>query len=84
MTWYIEWLSNIIPVKKKNGKLRVCIDFRNLNATIPKDEYHMPIDDMLFNSASGNKIMSLMDGYSGCNQIFIAEEDVHKTTFRCP
>ncbi|XP_028113909.1 uncharacterized protein LOC114311946 [Camellia sinensis] len=36
---YAKWLSNIVPVIKKNGKLRVCIDFRNLNLTTPKDEY---------------------------------------------
>ncbi|XP_056159547.1 uncharacterized protein LOC130135144 [Syzygium oleosum] len=40
--------------------------------------------DMLVDSTSGNEIMSLMDGHSGYNQIFIAKEDVHKTAFRCP
>ncbi|XP_056173904.1 uncharacterized protein LOC115664828 [Syzygium oleosum] len=40
--------------------------------------------DMLIDSASGNEIMSLMDGHSGYNHIFIAKEDVDKTTFRCP
>nr|CAD1821576.1 unnamed protein product [Ananas comosus var. bracteatus] len=40
-------MSNIVPVRKKNDKLRVCIDFRNWNLAIPKDEYQMPIVDML-------------------------------------
>ena len=44
----------------------------------------MPVDDLLVDSAAGNEILSLMDGYSGYNQIFIAEEDVPKTAFRCP
>lgn len=44
----------------------------------------MPVDDLLVDSAAGNEIVSLMDGYSGYNQIFIAEEDVPKTAFRCP
>ena len=42
----VEWLSNIVPILKKNGKLHVCIDFRNLNTTTPKDEYLMPIADV--------------------------------------
>ncbi|KAM1468070.1 hypothetical protein ACFX2I_033092 [Malus domestica] len=40
---YVEWLANIVPVLKKNGALRICIDFRNLNLATPKDEYTMPI-----------------------------------------
>ena len=36
-TRYLQWLTNIVPVMKKNGKLRVCVDFRDLNATTPKD-----------------------------------------------
>ncbi|XP_027347963.1 uncharacterized protein LOC113859366 [Abrus precatorius] len=82
-TRYVDWISNIVPVIKKNGSLRVCIDFRNLNTATPKDEYPMPIADMLVDSAAGNEILSLLDGYSGYNQIFIAEEDISKTTFRC-
>ncbi|XP_072073785.1 uncharacterized protein [Arachis hypogaea] len=81
---YVEWVSNIVLVMKKNGKLRVCIDFRDLNNAIPKDEYFMPIADMLIDSTAGNEILSFMDGYSGYNQIFIAEDDMSKTAFRCP
>nr|XP_025628487.1 uncharacterized protein LOC112721656 [Arachis hypogaea] len=83
-TRYLEWVSNIVPVMKKNGKLRVCIDFRDLNNATAKDEYFMPIANMLIDSAAGNEILSFMDGYSGYNQIFIAEDDVAKTAFRCP
>ncbi|KAL1293674.1 hypothetical protein AAHE18_19G088200 [Arachis hypogaea] len=64
---YVEWVSNIVPVIKKNGKLRVCIIFRDLNNATPKDEYFMPIADILIDSAAGNKILSFMDGYSGSN-----------------
>ena len=47
---YVEWISNIVPVEKKDsGKIRVCIDFRDLNKATPKDEYPMPIADMLIN-----------------------------------
>ena len=69
---------------KKNGKLRICVDFRNLNNATPKDEYPMPMADLLIDGVAGYQILSMMDGHSGYNQIFIAEEDVHKTAFRCP
>ena len=50
---YADWVSNIVPVEKKDsGRLRVCIDFRNLNRATPKDEYPMPIADMLVDAAS--------------------------------
>ncbi|KAK2414316.1 hypothetical protein QL285_036920 [Trifolium repens] len=81
---YVEWLANIVPVIKKNGTLRVCIDFRDLNNATPKDEYAMPVAEMLIDSAAGFEFLSMLDGYSGYNQIFIAEEDVSKTAFRCP
>ncbi|XP_015969312.1 uncharacterized protein LOC107492768 [Arachis duranensis] len=81
---YVNWISNIVPVMKKNGKLRVCIDFRNLNSTTPKDKYSMSIADMLIDSTAGHEMLSFMDGYSSYNQIYIAEEDVSKTVFRCP
>jgi hypothetical protein len=82
---YAEWVSNIVPVEKKNtGKIRICVDFKDLNRATSKDEYPMPIADELVNQASGNKIISFLDGNVGYNQIFMAEEDVSKTTFRCP
>nr|AAT85304.1 reverse transcriptase (RNA-dependent DNA polymerase) domain containing protein [Oryza sativa Japonica Group]ABF96312.1 retrotransposon protein, putative, unclassified [Oryza sativa Japonica Group] len=81
---YAEWVSSIVPVIKKNGKVRVCIDFRDLNKATPKDKYPMPVADQLVDAALGNKILSFMDGNAGYNQIFMAEEDIHKTAFRCP
>jgi len=81
---YVEWLANIVPVIKKNGTLRVCIDFRDLNNATPKDEYPMPTEEMLVDSAAWFEYLSTLDGYSSYNQIFIAEEDVSKTSFQCP
>jgi hypothetical protein len=82
---YVEWVSNIVPVEKKeSGKLRVCIDFHNLNISTPKDEYPMPIADTLINNASGNRIIIFLDGNARYNQIFMVEEDAPKTTFICP
>ena len=52
---YAEWISNVVHVYKKNGKLRVCIDFRDLNKATPMDGYPMPIADMLVDAAAGHK-----------------------------
>jgi hypothetical protein len=57
---------------------------RNLNRATPKDEYPMPIADTLINNASGNRIISFLDGNAGYNQIFMAEEDASKMVFICP
>jgi hypothetical protein len=81
---YAEWISNIVPVYKKNGKMRVCIDFRDLNRATPMDGYPMPIADLLVDVAAGHKVISFMDGNAGYNQIFMAIEDISKTAFRCP
>lgn len=83
-TRYVKWIANMVPIIKKNDTLRVCIDFRDLNAATPKDEYPMPVVEMLVDSSTWHKYLSMLDGYSGYNQIFIADEDVPKMTFRRP
>jgi len=74
----------IVPVLKKNGKLRVYIDFRDLNKATPMDGYPMLVADLLVDAASGHKVISFMDGNVGYNQIFMAKEDIPKTAFICP
>jgi hypothetical protein len=74
-----------VPVEKKDSdKIRVCIDFRDLNKATPKDEYPIPIADMLINEASRHRVISFLDGNAGSNQIFMAEEDTSIMAFRCP
>jgi hypothetical protein len=69
---YAEWVSNIVPVEKKNTvKAWICVDFRDLNRATPKDEYPMPVVDTLINNASGNKVISVLDRNMRYNQIFI-------------
>lgn len=81
---YVEWIVNIILVIKKNGTLRVCIDFRDLKAATPNHEYPMFVTEVLVNTATGFEYPSMLDGYSRYNQIFIANQDMQKTEFRYP
>jgi hypothetical protein len=65
---YVEWVSNIVPIEKKNTiKIQVCINFRNLNKATPKDEYPMPIADILINNASGHRVISFLEDNVGYN-----------------
>jgi hypothetical protein len=65
---YLECVSNIVLVKKKDsGKLKVGIDFRNLNRATHKDGYPMPVADKLINNASENRIISFLYGNAGYN-----------------
>ena len=66
---YPDWVANIVPVTKKNGKIQVCIDFHDLNEACPKDEFSLPITDVMIDNTCGFKRMSFMDGFSGYNQI---------------
>jgi hypothetical protein len=55
-------------VEKKNTcKIWVCINFRSSNKATPKDEYPMPIADMLINNASGHRVISFLDNNAGYN-----------------
>ena len=82
-TRYVQWLSNIVHVIKKNGKLRVCVDFRDLKVATLKDMYVMPITDMLVDFAATNELLSFMDGFYVYNKILIVIENITKTAFRC-
>ena len=79
-----RWLSNIVQVKKKNGQIRCCVDFRNLNKACPKDEFPLPNMDMLIDSTAGHAMFSFMDGFSGYNQIRMSSKDAVKIAFRIP
>jgi hypothetical protein len=53
----VEWVSNIVPVEKKGTReIRVCVDFRNLNWAMPKDEYPMPVTNVLTNNALATRL----------------------------
>ncbi|CAJ2665348.1 unnamed protein product [Trifolium pratense] len=78
---YTTWLSNVVLVKKSNGKWRMCVDYTDLNRACPKDSYPLPCIDKLVDNSSGFKLLSFMDAYSGYNQIPMAVADRGKTAF---
>jgi len=75
------WVSPIMVVPKKNGKLRVCIDLKKVNAATCRDHYPLPFSKHVLERVAGKQAYSFLDGYSGYNQISIAEEDQPKTAF---
>uniref|UniRef100_A0A2N9G657 Uncharacterized protein n=1 Tax=Fagus sylvatica TaxID=28930 RepID=A0A2N9G657_FAGSY len=78
---YSDWVANIVPVPKKDGKVRMCVDYRDLNRASPKDNFPLPHIDTLVDNTATNAVFSFMDGFSGYNQIKMAEEDKSKTAF---
>jgi len=64
---YPEWLANVVLVKKANGKWWMCVDFTYLNKACPKDSYPLPSIDALVDGASGCKLLSFLDAFSGYN-----------------
>ena len=79
-----EWVSNIIPVMKKWGRICICVDYRDLNCACPKDNYPTPFIDQIIDNCVGSVIFSFMDGFSGYNQIDILPYDQHKNLFQFP
>ena len=76
-----EWLANVVLVPKKDGKVRVYVDFQDLNKASPKDDFSLPHIDMLLDSTTGHSMLSFMDGFSGYNQIMMALKDMEKTSY---
>ena len=79
----MEWVSNIVLIAKKQGTIRVYIDFRDLKRACPKDNFPTPHIDQIIDNCAGSIIFSFMDGFSSYNQIEILRTDQHKMTFIC-
>jgi hypothetical protein len=73
---YLEWLANVVPMPKKDGRVRMCIDYRDLNKASPKDDFPLPHIDLLVDSTTKNQMYSFMDGFSSYNQICLAPKDM--------
>jgi hypothetical protein len=75
------WGCPALFVKKKDQSLRLCVDYRPLNAVTVKNKYSLPRIDILFDQLAGARVFSMVDLYSGYHQIKIHSEDVPKTAF---
>jgi hypothetical protein len=71
-------------VNKKQGTIRVCMEFHALNKSCPKDNFLTPFIDQILDKCVDSEVFYFMDRFSGYNQIQIKLEDQHKTTFICP
>ena len=66
---FSKWVANLVPVRKKNGEIRLCIDFRNLNKVSLEDNYPLPKMDHILQRVVGSERISTMDGFSSYNQV---------------
>lgn len=62
-----KWVSNRVPIRKKNGDIKVCIDFRNLNKACQKDNFPLPPIEQILQVVAGSELMSFLDGFSRYN-----------------
>eukprot|EP00833_Pecoramyces_ruminatium_P017519 jgi/Orpsp1_1/1191551/evm.model.d7180000086902.1 len=78
---YSSWSSPIVLVAKKNGKWRLCADYRKLNSLTVPDSYSLPHIDEIFSSLCGAKIFSTLDLFSGYHQIRMDDDSIDLTSF---
>jgi hypothetical protein len=78
---YSKWVSPIVIVPKKNGKIYISQDYRKLNSVTKKDRFPLPLIDTLLDVVAGHEMYSLMDGFSGYNQIGINKAHQLLTAF---
>lgn len=75
------WASNVVLVRKKNGKLRMCVDYRMLNKKTIKDSYALPRIEEVFDILNGSTLFSTIDMKSGYHQVTVEESHKSRTAF---
>jgi hypothetical protein len=81
---YPVWLDNTVPIKKKNGKWRMCVDFTDLNKACKKDDFPLERVDKIADDVANSEMLSLLDMFSRYHQIRVRKEDDKKTSFITP
>jgi len=79
-----EWVSLVVLALKKNGKLRVCVNYKALNKVIKKDRYPLPFCEEILEEVVRHEMYTFGNGYKGYHQVKIAPEDQLKTIFTTP
>jgi hypothetical protein len=78
---YFEWVSNLVLIRKATSQIRLCVDFHALNRANVKDHFHIHNMEMILQQVAGSQMMSLLDDFSGYNQIKVKRTYKYKTTF---
>ena len=78
-----SWVSNLVPVRKKNGDIRLCVDFRNLNLSSLKDNYGLPNMEAMLQRVTGSNPMSMMDDFSRYNQVVVKVRTHYSIGYLC-
>ena len=81
---FSRWVGNLVPMRKKNGEIQMCIDFRNMNRVSLKDYYPLPNMGHILQRVVGSQRISTLDGFPGYNQIMVNQEDQEKIAFTTP
>ena len=79
VTSYPQWVANVVPVPKKDGKVRICLDYRDLNRESPKDNFPLPHIDVLVDNTAQHKVFSFME-----NSPITIKSKWHPKTWRKP
>jgi hypothetical protein len=78
---YSDWVANLVPVRKKSGEIRLFVNFKNLNRSSRKDNYPLPNMEQILQRVTDVARISMIDGFSGYNQILVILEDREKMAF---
>lgn len=81
---YPQWVTNIVPVSMKDGKVWMCVNYWDLKKVIPKDDLPLPHTCVLVDNSAQFSVFSFLDRFSGYNQIKMAPGDMEKTMFITP
>jgi len=82
--YHLEWLANLVLVRKNDNEWRMCVDYTDLNKHCPKDPFGLPRIDEVVDSMARCKLFSFLDCYFGYHQIALNKEDQIKTSFITP